>query len=398
MCTWFRRRGLGELVSVHVLFVGMCIVTTSTSGCASSDASSMSGKNGNASTIDPATPVIPREDVSALGYRTEWQSISGSGRVNGLKFAQLTGGALFLLDERNVLSRLRSDDGSRIWSTPVSSPVEDIQGITYVPSEERVYLPAGGQMFVVDSMNGVPLPPQRLEKLISTEPVLFGNDILYGSIDGQLIWHAYGVAYSERAYQVARSIHVRPTLHNGIVAVAGVLGELMVIDAATASQRWSKKLLDPAVVPPAMDERAVYVACSDQHLYAFDLGSGRRIWSRLFEKPLVDAPAVFGDDLYQYVPGIGLMCFDAVPSNKPNGVDKWTCEDAAGTVIAIRRDHLLVWDADTQVLTSVDRRTGALRHAAQLDGVVDIERTSRVDPTLFLVSVDGRIQRLVPQP
>jgi outer membrane protein assembly factor BamB len=349
-------------------------------------------------TIDAAEPVIQRDDLAKLGYRLEWQSIVGAGRLNGVKMVKLIDDALFIIDNRNTLSRLRAADASVFWSTPVGTPVEELQGLIYVPDVERVYVVAGGQSYVIDSVNGVPTSRQPLDRVAATEPVLLGDTMLYGSRDGKVIWYGYRETFQRNAYQVAHSIHVTPTLHNGILAVVGVEGEVMLLYVHTANQLWSKKLLDPVVAPVAMDDRAVYVACRDQHLYAFDLNSGRQLWRRLFEQPLVDAPVVIGDDLYQQVPGHGLMCFEAAPFNEPNGVLQWNAPEVTGNVIATRGDRLTVWDAKSGTLASIDQRTGSVRHEVTLDNIKAFAVSEVRDGVLFAVTTDGRIQRLVSRP
>ncbi|MCA9295051.1 MAG: PQQ-binding-like beta-propeller repeat protein, partial [Phycisphaerales bacterium] len=369
MRTWFRRLKVGVSFRNRSVLACATVILLMAAGCSSSVRTNPADEPARAtvSTIDPAKPVIDRDDLAKLGYRLEWQSIVGAGRLNGVKMVELIDDALFIVDNRNTLSRLRAADASVFWSSPVGTPVEELQGMIYVPDVERVYVVAGGQTYVIDSVNGVPTARQQLDKIASTEPVLFGDSMIYGSRDGKVIWYGYRDAFQRNAYQVAQSIHVTPTLHNGILATVGVRGEVMLINAASASQLWSKKLLDPVVAPAAMDDRAVYVACRDQHLYAFDLGSGRQLWRRLFEQPLVDAPVVIGDDLYQQVPGHGLMCFEAVPFNEPNGVLRWNAADVTGHVIATRGDRLTVWDPSSGTLTSVDQRTGAVRHEVTLD-------------------------------
>lgn len=62
----------------------------------------------------------------------------------------------------------------------------------------------------------------------------------------------------------------------GVVATAE--GRLLAFDA-NGQRRWSADLGAEAVTLPALGERAVFVRASDRRILAFDLESGKRLWS-----------------------------------------------------------------------------------------------------------------------
>ncbi|MEM7228205.1 MAG: PQQ-binding-like beta-propeller repeat protein [Planctomycetota bacterium] len=400
----FSRRRIGDNPIRHaVRFASLALSAAVLTGCSTGSSTSTTSAGAPAETntrvnTDASTYVIDRDDIREMGYRLDWQAIIGPGRLNGMKMVSLEGDALYGLDRRNVLTRIRTSDGAQMWTTPVGTPLEAVQGINAVAATDRVYITAGGQLYEVEAANGAAAGRQKLSKIASTAPQQVGDNFVYGSTNGQMIWHAYQIAFQFRAYQVAQSIKVQPRLYNDLAVVVGNDGEVMVLDVDAGRQLWSKRLLDPVVAPPAIDQMAVYVTSEDQHVYAFDVSSGRQLWRRLFEVPLVDAPTVIENDLYVHVPNAGLHCFEAVPFNKPAGELKWVCPDVSGTVIAQRGDRLITWNADNKVLAVVDQRTGSKRHDVELSDVLDIVTNGLMDPDIYVVSHDGRAQRLVMRP
>ena len=126
-----------------------------------------------------------------------------------------------------------------------------------------------------------------------------GGFFLYGARNGQLCWHSYEVGHQWRGYQVSQSIRLAPLLVDGAVIVVGSDGRIMVLDAGSAAQIWSKKLLDVVTAPPAA-------------------GSPTRKCERArFADPLVALAR--GDDLFDDVFGsVGLGRSDPVaePGNR----------------------------------------------------------------------------------
>jgi outer membrane protein assembly factor BamB len=221
--------------------------------------------------------------------------------------------------------------------------------------------------------------------------------MIYGGRNGQVIWHSYEVAYQWRAYQVSNTMSVAPQVHDGKVIVAGKDGHIMVLDAGSVTQFWGATLLDDITAPPAVSDNAVYVAGQDQFLRAMDLDTGRVLWKKLFETPLVDGPTLIGDSVYQQVPGQGLLCFEALPVNMPGGVVRWTCPEVTGRVITRNGSNLLVWDAESRIMTLVDANRGGVRQSFSLPHA-DVLLATEVDGgEIFAAGADGRIVQLRQQ-
>jgi len=328
-----------------------------------------------------------------LGYRVDWRSSTGADTVTNVVVQD---DAALVLDDRNFLSRLRVDDGSRIWRSPVADPIDRILGINDVPDYDRVYLTAGGSLLELERSTGGVVGRQKLEKIANTQPVRLGQYLVYGSRNGQVVWHAFAVASQWRANQVAHSIKVPPVVHGDFVAVVGNDGELMVL-SRDARRQWSTRLLDEVVCTPTLSRNALFVAGLDQHLRAFDIRSGRTLWKTLTRSPLSESPVLIGDYLYQQIPSEGLVRFEALPLDAPGGKKTWTAEDVSGSVITSKGRDLVTWDADRRVLQLVDETYGTVRKTVELPNAEHLFCTTLDNGDLYIIDGEGIMTRAVPQ-
>ncbi len=340
--------------------------------------------------------IIGPAAAQRTGYRIDWQARTFPHADSGIAKIALEGDSIFVLDGENFLTRLGREDGERIWRIPVADAVDEILGITYVQRIGKVFLTINGAVLVLDAATGSQVDRQALQKIANTEPFVLGQFLVYGALKGQIVWHSYEVGYEWRGYQVAPSIRIAPRYVDGYLVAAGSDGTVMVLLASSASQLWSRKLLDAIVAEPASGHGIVYVAGLDQHIWAFDMNTGRRMWRYLTESPLRESPVLIGDRLYQQVPTEGLVCFNAVPMDSPGGEVIWTSH-ATGSVIGQRRDNLLVWDSTARRLALVGASHGVVRDTLDLPDAHHLLASRLTEGELFAASNDGRVTRVVPR-
>lgn len=335
-------------------------------------------------------PMAARE----LGYRVDWQYPEAG---NNLRLLTVQHDAVFALDDRNYLTRIDRQRGHRLWRLPVAEAVQEIQGLVYIPEDERVYLASGGSLIVLDATNGSQVGRQDLQRIASTAPFRFGQFLIYGSRNGQLIWHSFEVAFQWKAYQVSNVIEIAPKLHENIIITVGTDGRIMAHDVASGNRLWDKKLISGVVAEPAIGERGVFIASTDQHLWAYDLRTGRNLWRYLTESPLTDPPAFADDRVYQYIESEGLVCFEAFPVDRPGGVVVWTNEDIHGNVVGARGRVLFAWNEDARTLVQVDAGRGGTMLSLDLPKVDHLVLSNRTADEIYASSADGRVVRLLPR-
>jgi outer membrane protein assembly factor BamB len=339
--------------------------------------------------------VIGPAAARRLGYRVDWQYPSAGTRIMQVEVAD---DSVFTLDERNYLTRLRREDGDRVWRIPVAKEVERVFGITFLPERERILLTMGGEVYVLDSASGGRIAKHKLRHIANTAPIVVGPFIVYGSRDGMVVWHSTVVGTDWAAYDIAPYIHIEPVYSDGYLVAIGAGGRVMSLRADSATQVWTRRALAAILAPPAVGNGAVYVASMDQHLRAYELGMNRAPrWEYLTESPLNDAPVLIRDHVYQHVDAAGLICLEALPVDRPGGVVVWEAPDVRGNVVTQRGRNLLTWDEDARQLVTVDARLGAVVDTLDLPHVDLVHAMDVEGGNLYATAVDGRIVRLVPR-
>ena len=332
-----------------------------------------------------------------LGLRIDFQTQTNPERGVGIKQISVQGDAVFVLDGANFLTRLRRDSGQRLWRLPVADRLDDVQGITYQPATERVFLTVSAHLLVLDDDTGSTISKQKLGQIASTAPVTFGPFFIYGSRNGQIVWHSFEVGYQWRGYQVSPTVHLAPLLIDGIILAIGSDGRVIVLDASSAKSIWSKRLLNAVEAPPTTGGGVLYIAGLDQYVWAIDIANGRTLWKFLTESPLTQPPVLIGAQLYQQIPGKGLHCFAARPVDTPSGEILWTQPAVHGTVVGSLKQRLFVWHASDRRLTVVDAGGGGVMQTVRLPSVRHLQMSRHRGGEIFVAGDDGRVSRLVPR-
>jgi len=338
--------------------------------------------------------LIGYQSARKLGLRINYQTQTYPEAGSGIQLLSVQADAIFVLDGANFLTRLRRANGQRTWRLPVAGRLDIIQGINYQPRTERVFLTTTSHLLVLDDDTGSMIDKQRLGQIASTAPVVSGTFFIYGSRNGQVVWHSSEVGYQWRGYQVSPTIRVAPLLVDGVIIATGSDGRVMVLDAASAAGIWNKRLLNEVTAAPTVDNGLLYIAGLDQYLWAIDIANGRTLWKYLAEVPLDSPPTVLGGQLYQQIRGTGLHCFATRPLDAPGGEILWTSPDVNGDVIGAHGHRLFVWDADKRVLAVVDAARGGVMTTVTLPDVKHIYMRGAGE--LYAADDDGRVIALAP--
>ncbi len=337
--------------------------------------------------------VIGPTAADELNYRIAWQY--GGVPNTTIKATGIRGDSVYTLDQENFLTRINMNDGQKRWRIQVADPVVKVFSLNAIG--DNIYLSAGSDLMVFEAANGNAVVRWRLERVSSTHPVDFRDDLIYGSRGGDLIWINRQIGFMTKAYHVSKTFRVGPVIKDKVLAVVGVEGEVLVLNPETATQYWSKRLLAPAVCKPVIGDDMLYVAATDQYLWGFDLATGRASWKYLCDAPLTASPTLVGDRIFQQIPGKGLSCFNAIPVDLPGGELLWTNEKVTGNVILARRGDLYAWDTETKRLMVLDEKRGLTKARMDLPQADFMFTGGEKGEDLFAGCKDGRVVRLVPR-
>jgi outer membrane protein assembly factor BamB len=342
--------------------------------------------------------VIPPSAARTLGYRIDWETGGLLTPGNKVVVAALVGDSIAIIDSSNTLSRVKLEDGTRVWQLPFGGEVDTPHGIIRVTNTEfdRLYVTTEGQLVVIDAANGTQVDKQRLTHIANTASALAGRFMVYGSRGGQFVWHEYVVGHMWRAHALDGAIREPPVLIDNVIIAVSSTGGVMAVEAPTARRLWTKELLSGVTAKPTGANGFVFVAGEDQYLWAFELETGRTIWKYFNDAPLRTDPVLIGDRLYQRIPSEGLVCFDAFVTDQPGGRKRWTNPTVKGEVLTQKGLWTLVWGPESRTLSALDG-SGAVAHTISLPHVRRLVASREVDGDLYGASDDGRAIRLVPQ-
>jgi hypothetical protein len=345
------------------------------------------------------TSLVPMAALQQLGFRVDWQTRVPNSRGGTLRGVHARGDSIYAIDSRNLVSRVSLDRGMVVWQSPVgeaSMPIEAVFRVTR-PGSDEIYAASSFAIHVIDGADGSTQARQGLERGLGTPPTVVGPYMIYGTRSGQVIWHQYEVGYPWRANSLPGSISARPLLDGDRIYAVGSTGAVMAMDAASTRRVWERQLVDGVVAAPAAGDGLLFVAGTDQHLWAFDMGSGRTAWSYFTESPLTTPPTALGDSVLQFVPNEGLVCLAANPTDRISGVVRWRNPEGRGVVIGSHRGRVLLWEAAARTLRGIELATGRTAFSIELPRVDAIAPEGGEGGGLLLFRGDGTIIRLLPQ-
>ncbi len=384
------------LITLASMVVGGC-ATNHASGPADQETVSASAVAEPASISLDEQYLIGPTAARQVGYRIEFQTQVYPDGDSGIRQVSVQGDSVFVLDGQNFLSRLLRNNGTVLWRIPVAAPIDEINGITFLPSLDRVLLTVGGDVYVLDDDTGSILDKQDLGQIASTRPIVYGPFLIYGSRNGQVVWHSYEVGHTWRGYTVAPHMRLSPILVGDYIVTIGSNGRVMVLDASAAAGLWDKQLLNRVDAEPTTGHGLVFIAGLDQYLWAIEIATGRTNWKYLTDTPLRQSPVNIDDKVFQQIPNEGLLCFEARPNDAPGGVVSWVAPEVKGNVVGRERHRLFVWDDTNRRLTILDADRGGVVTAVDLPHIRHLFMIDKVDGDLFAAGDDGRVIRLVPR-
>ena len=345
--------------------------------------------------------------IRDLSYRVDWVNQQ---TAKDLKLATVTKNDLLAIDQYDQLVCYDLDSGRWRWSTPVGNHIYRLLGISVNETTKQVFVNADGAVFAFESATGN-LPAQSANPLkgstdkavqklnwsANTPAVLEDTILLYGSRNGELVWHNCSIGFTSQTYAIANTMQAAPTVHDGIVVATGGNGSVAAINLKTARALWMIKLLDAVVSSPAIAYSTVYIAGTDQYLRAIDLYTGRPRWKYLTTSELTDSPVIIEDALYQRIPDKGLACFSAFAPDI-TGELRWTSETVNGNVITTTPSkRILCWDTENRILQEVDPNLGNVTSTMHLPMVRTLIVDAPLHGNIYFITDDDAIVKIIPR-
>ncbi len=354
-----------------------------------------------------STHGVNLSELRDLSYRIDWVNQQ---TAKDLHLPTISGNSLYAIDEYEHLVCYDLESGIWRWSSPVGNHVYRLLGININEDTRQVYVNSDSVIYAFESDTGN-LPThtensiqgatdkavQKLQWSANTPAILTDTTLLYGSRNGELVWHDCSIGFSSKTYSIAETMITKPALKDGVVVATGGNGSLAAIDLKKARALWLIQLLDAVVATPTISNGTVYIAGTDQYLRAIDLYSGKPRWKYLTTAELTDSPVIIGDALYQRIPGVGLTAFSAFAPDI-TGEKRWAVEKVNGIVITTTpNNRLLCWDSENRILQEVDTKLGSITGTLALPTVREVLVDDFKNGNLILITDDDAIIKLIPR-
>lgn len=335
--------------------------------------------------------------ATKLGLTVAWQiGVPVASGASLVKVVPL-GDSVITLSSDKVISRFRTETGDELWQRMSSNSIDEIHGINLLRADGRddVLLSTDTDIIVLDGGTGAPRNEQSITAFPSCASVLYGPFLIFGSKTGILQWQQVHVGVPWHKNKLRGEIRASPQLNGTRVVAASLGGTVMMLDAATAEELWTRRLAGGVRGEIAFDGRSVWLASDDQYVYAMNAISGKTEWRYFTEAPIRSSVSLLGDALLVDLPDEGLVCFEAHPEGL-SAVVRWKRPGFHSLAIAKVGNTFLTWDSQTHELTALDAVTGTEVVRAALPAVADVRSSVAVDGDLYLICADGCLERLRP--
>ncbi|MEX2219754.1 MAG: PQQ-binding-like beta-propeller repeat protein [Phycisphaerales bacterium] len=333
-------------------------------------------------------------EYAKIGYRLDWWGypmVTGSLPV---RFMEPYKDIVVTLEQGSQVSILEAGTGGRRCSDQLAT-THLTRFVGVVRDGERVLCASDADVYVVDPATCNLAGRQKIEKIVASEPVLFGDLLIFGTGTGELLAHMTrsGVGGVKAwGFAVPGAIERRPVVIGTAVGAVSQTGEVLFVDGGTGSLVGRSSIYGGLATDPVTDGQLMYVASLDQSIYAFSPVGASMAWRVRTSAPLRAQPTVHGGRLYVTVPGQGLTAYDTT-----TGQPVWTSPSFNGTVVALNKKKLVGFDRDRAEAVTIDLDRGDVIERAKTPGVVMLKPDAFEDGNLYAVSGSGVVAKFQPR-
>lgn len=326
---------------------------------------------------------------SRLGYQWDWTGAPYVAEGANIAIVTPTESDVIVADSANFFTVLEPNSGDIRWAAQLERRIARYVGVVPIPGGETFWAVGTGKVQEIELRSGNTVREQALGMEVTTEPVIAGDKLIFGTGSGGLLAHNVTTAFKSWAYQLDGAIDANPVeVAPGLVATVSRGGDVATHATETGSMIARAKIAGGVEANPISDGDLVYVASLDQSVYAFEAESGRRVWRHRTPAPIVVQPTLWDGLLYVSLEQ-GLTALDAF-----TGDVVWQNTDIQGWVCGTRDGELLVWNGLHLMLIDADR--GDLIDSVDVPGAIGIKVDRFEDPDVYVVTTT-RVARFRPR-
>lgn len=362
----------GTLLSTTLLFASAC---------------SESGELRRPTTSSDLGVDVSHDQWHDIGYGLSWIGYPYGKPNRNTKISDIKAydDVIVVQNTDSTIAALESTSGKRRWGAELSSPLTRYLGFGKDPAGDGLLqVCSESELFVVSVTNGALLNRQRFERVISTPPLLLGETIVCGTNTNELYAHNSRLGMRAWGMITDGGYAAAPILVGDIIASVTQKGMIQFF-SLKGKLLSDRRIFGGVECQPVTNGSRLIIASLDQSLWGFDPLSGST-WRYRASAPLRVQPTARGDLVWCDIPGEGLICFDAA-----SGSVIWKSEKASGSVFAMRRGKLLIWN-DGEIL-QLDAKNGDVITRFITPGIVRVIAPSFEDGPIYTVSDVGAVAK-----
>jgi hypothetical protein len=333
---------------------------------------------------------IDEEGFARLGYRLDWRGFPPVERGGRIESILTFPDAIVVHESGNATSLLEPATGAVRWSNALSHTLTRFVGLARL-ADGTVLSSSESEIFLLSPSTGELLDRQPLERVVNTPPLLLGDLAIYGTARGEVMAHSLGYRLTVWAFGTPGAIEHPLALVGGAVGAVTQTGAVVFLDPGTGSLVGRNLIFGPPGNDPAVGTNIMFVASTDQSLYAF-AANGGALWRLRTNAPITSRPVFHEGRLYIELPGTGLNALDPMTSSPA-----WNAPDVRGTLVGERNECLLVWDEAGSTLILLEKTTGDVLARVAVPGAERFVMDRPVDGNLFGLSRWGVIAKFSPR-
>ncbi len=335
---------------------------------------------------------VDHDAWAAIGYRMAWEGYPEMGSGGSVEFFDLFDDVVVVQDTTSVVSVLEADSGVRRWS---DKPARDlVKFVGNVRDGQNLYVSSESEVFIYDVQTSTLKDRQSITRVVNTRPVVAQDILVYGTAGGYVIGHqvSNGIAIWTNSFMNKASVEADPILIGELAGIVSQAGGIMFVDPLSGSSTGRAQIFGGTSVNTAASDDLMFIASTDHSLYAFAAADARQVWRVRTGAPLQHQPTYIEGRVFATLPASGLTALDSA-----TGRELWNADGVEGTVIGLRNDNLMVWNARTHTMTLLDPRDGSLVNRVPLPGVQDVIVSELADGDLYAVWAKGVVGKFVPR-
>lgn len=377
-------RSSRTLVTGLFVALGLASMAGVLTGCVGQPIGGSQGTKKNAQVIQASySPSV--EDWRTMGYSMVWVGypFPAIGEANAIKFVDISNNAIVAQEKGSVVSLLEAGNGQVRWTNQLASSLTNFVGLDFADGISAgtggaVVAQSEAEAFVLAGASGSLLSRDRLPRVATTAGVVMNGSVIYGSATGEVVSVKLGTALKNWGFLAQGTMRTDPVAIGETACFVSQAGDVVFLDTFAGRLIGRNRTYGGLESKPTTDGNAVYVASTDQSVWAFS-PTGQTMWRYRTPQRLTAQPVAIDGTLYIDVPGDGMTALDA-----QTGAIRWHNTNVGGTVVGIRKSRILVFEKG--VLTALESKKGAFVSSIKTPGITRLIAEKPVDGELYAIT------------